>query len=73
MKNSRLITYSWHFEGGVGWHAPAHYTADGAGRYRDVLSVSGHRATTISSVQVIDQDGNAHDVLLQPALSTSSC
>jgi hypothetical protein len=72
VQNHLLITYSWRFEGGVGWHAPALYTAD-SGRFRDVISVPGHDATTIGSVQVIDQDGNAYNVLLQPALSTSTC
>ena len=73
VENRLLITYSWRFEGGAGWLAPALYTVDGAGRYRDVLSVPGQRATTIGSVQVIDQDGNAYDVLLQPPLSASPC
>jgi hypothetical protein len=73
VRNRRLITYSWRFEGGVGWHAPAFYSVDGAGRYRGELSVPGHGAKTINSVQVIDQDGNVYDVLLQPALSTSAC
>jgi hypothetical protein len=73
VQNRLLITYSWRFEGGVGWHAPALYTDDGGGRYRDVISVLGHGATTVGSVQVIDEDGNAYNVPLQPALSTSTC
>jgi hypothetical protein len=73
VKNRQLITYSWRFEGGSGWHAPTPYTVDGAGRYQDVLSVPGHGATTIGSVQVIDQDGTTYDVLLQPALPTNGC
>ena len=73
VKNKLRITYSWQFTGGVGWHAPSDYSAVAAGRHQDVIDVPRNAVTSITSVRVLDESGRAHDVVLQPVLSSSSC
>jgi hypothetical protein len=38
-----------------------------------VIEVPRHANTAITVVQVLDPDGTAHDVTLQPTLNSSSC
>jgi len=72
-KNTLRITYSWLFSGGVGWHAPAGYTAVGGGRYQDLVTVPRHTPSSIATVQVLDDGGSAHAVALHPVLQSSAC
>jgi hypothetical protein len=73
LKNRLRITYSWRFDGGIGWRAPSGYAATGGGRYQDVVDVPRRGNTSITSVQVLDGGGESHAVALQPALQSSDC
>jgi hypothetical protein len=69
----RLVAYSWQFVGGTGWSASSAYTPVVGGRYQHVVPRAPNDASPITTVQVTDASGAAHDVALRPALSIPKC
>ena len=69
---SWVITYSWVFSGGAGWQAAPGEAATGD-RYQATTSTPRNQSTTVTTVTVLDESGQPHDVPLQPPLSVSTC